>query len=147
MKKITSLSGIISALIVLVGSIFKTLHWPGAGIIIVVGIALFAVLYATLLFIDKQKYATDMMQKISNICVYIAMVVISLGFLFKVMHWPGAGVMIYLGFLPIIALLVVSLVRSSAEKDALRKLNVTNEAVIIILWLAFTLILIGLKPV
>ena len=147
MKKITSLSGIISALIVLVGSIFKTLHWPGAGIIIVVGTALFAVLYATLLFIDKQKYATDMIRNISNICVYITMVIIPLGFLFKVMHWPGAGVLIYLGFLPIIALLVVSLVRSSAEKDALRKLNVTNEAVIIILWLAFSLVLIGLKPI
>lgn len=141
MKKLTLITGVVSAIIVLIGGVFKILHWPGAGVALTVGITLFAV-YALLLFIDKQEFAKNTMHKVSNVFVLIAMVLISLGFLFKMMHWPGAGVMIYISNVALLALIPVSFIKASKESDVVKKLNFYNEAIVLILLITFSLFLL-----
>jgi hypothetical protein len=141
MKKITLISGVVSSAIVLIGSTFKVLHWPGAGVALTIGISLFAV-YALLLFLDKQENAKSTMHKVSNIFVMFAMILISLGFLFKMMHWPGAGVMIYVSNVTLLALVPMSFIKASQETEPVKKLNFYNEAIVLILLISFSLLLL-----
>jgi hypothetical protein len=142
MKKITLISGVVSSIIVLIGGLFKIMHWPGAGVALTVGIVIFAAAYSLLLFVDKQKFATTAMHKASNVFVLFAMVLISIGFLFKMQHWPGAGVIIYISNVALLALIPVSFIKASKETEPVKKLNFNNEAIVLILLLAFSLLLL-----
>ena len=50
MKKFTYLFGMSSALITLIGALFKRMHWPGAGILIPVGMAMVVLVFLPLYF-------------------------------------------------------------------------------------------------
>ena len=141
MKKLTLITGVIASIIVLIGGVFKILHWPGAGVALSVGIVLFVV-YALLLFVDKLELAKTTLHKVSNVFVLIAMVLISVGFLFKMMYWPGAGVMIYVSNVALFALIPVSFIKASKETDGVQKLNFYNEAIVLILLITFSLFLL-----
>jgi hypothetical protein len=142
MKKITLISGVVSSIIVFIGALFKIMHWPGAGVALTLGITLFAAVYALLLFEEKQKFATTIIHKVSNVFVMLAMVLISLGFLFKMMHWPGAGVMIYISNVALFVLIPVIFIKASKETDDIKRLNSYNEAIVLILLIAFSLLLL-----
>lgn len=142
MKKITLISGVVSSIIVLIGALFKIMHWPGANVTLNVGIVIFAAAYSLLLFVDKQKFATTSMHKLSNVFVLFAMVLISVGFLFKMMHWPGAAVIIYISNAALLALIPISFIKASKETEPVKKLNFNNEAIVLILLLAFSLFLL-----
>jgi len=142
MKKITLVSGVVSSAIVLIGVLFKIMHWPGASIALTIGVVMFAAVYVLLLFSEKQRYATTAIQKVSNYFVLIAMALISVGFLFKMMHWPGAGVIIYISNFALLALIPVSFIKASKELEQLKKINFYNETVVLILLLSFSLLLL-----
>ncbi len=142
MKKITLISGVVSSIIVFIGALFKIMHWPGAGVALTVGIVLFVVAYSLLLFIDKQEFATTSMHKVSNVFVLIAMVLVAAGFIFKMQHWPGAGVLIYISNIALFALIPVSFIKASKETEPVKKLNFNNEAIVLILLLAFSLLVL-----
>ena len=142
MKQITKVFGILSSLLILVGVIFKALHWPGAAIILLLGVVAFAAIYAILLFIDRQKHAKTAISKTSNVFVLLAMVLISVGFIFKTLHWPGAGVLIYISNFALLALIPIKYLQASKEDDEQKKQNYYNEAIVITLLLAFSLFLL-----
>jgi hypothetical protein len=141
MKKITLISGVVSSIITFIGVLFKIMHWPGAGVAITVGITLFAI-YALLLFIDKQEFATTSMQKVSNVFVLVAMVLVAGGFLFKMQHWPGAGVLIYISNVALFVLIPFSFLKASKETDAVKRLNFYNEAFVLVLLFSFSMLLL-----
>jgi hypothetical protein len=141
MKKITSISGVVSSVIVLIGGVFKIMHWPGAGIALPLGGILFLA-YALLLYTDKQAFATTSLQKASNVFVLIAMLLISAGFIFKMQHWPGARVLIYISNIALLALIPVSFIKASKESEPVKKLNFFNEAIVLILLLSLSLLLL-----
>ncbi|NHB68650.1 GldL-related protein [Perlabentimonas gracilis] len=142
MKQTTKLFGIISSLLILVGVIFKTQHWPGAGVILMLGIVAFAAIYAILLFIDRQKSLKSSIAKTSNLFVLLAMVLISVGFLFKMQHWPGAGVIIYVSNVALLALIPIKYLQAAKEKDKVKSTNFYNEAFVITIVLGFSLFLL-----
>ena len=142
MKQTTKLFGIISSLLILVGVIFKTQHWPGAGVILMLGIVAFAAIYAILLFIDRQKSLKSSIAKTSNLFVLLAMVLISVGFLFKMQHWPGAGVIIYVCNVALLALIPIKYLQAAKEKDKVKSTNFYNEAFVITIVLGFSLFLL-----
>jgi hypothetical protein len=142
MKKLTLISGVVSSIIVLIGVLFKIMHWPGANVALTVGIVIFAVVYALLLFIDKQKLASTKIQKLSNFFVMLAMIIISAGFLFKMQHWPGAGVLVYISNVALFVLIPIIFINASKETNAVKKLNFYNESIVIVFLLAFSLLLL-----
>lgn len=141
MKKLTLYSGIIAVLIILVGVIMESLHWPGAGVTLTLGVALFVGLYAVLFFLDRHKLASSNLQKLLNLGVLKAMVLFPLGFLFKMMHWPWAGAIIYLGNLVLVLLIPVILVKASKEANPVKRMNSFNEAIVLTFVIAFLIIL------
>lgn len=93
MKKIMIASGISSALSILVGAFFKFMHLPGAGILLVLGMAIFALVFLPLMFTlkfreSKQKREKFILLMAIPLCGFIVISV-----LFKIMHWPGANIM------------------------------------------------------
>jgi hypothetical protein len=93
MKKIMIISGTFSAFTVLIGSLFKVMHWPGAAMLFVLAIALFSFVFLPILSVIRIKEQTLTKDKIVITSAAIFGSAISLAILFKVMHWPFATIL------------------------------------------------------
>lgn len=93
MKKIMFMSGAFSAFTVLIGSLFKIMHWPGAALLFVIAIALFSFVFLPILSVIRIKEQTLTKDKIVITSAAIFGSAISLAILFKVMHWPFATIL------------------------------------------------------
>jgi hypothetical protein len=93
MKKMMIVSGAISAFGFFIGSMFKIMHWPGAGVLMVLAVAIFSFLFLPILFTLKVKEVKASREKWTLGIGTIVGILFSLSILFKVMHWPGANVM------------------------------------------------------
>lgn len=90
MKKVAFVFGLTSAFLLLAGTIFKLMHWPGASIMVVLGGGILSLLYLPTLLIHKLKESPrgDALQHISG---FVGLGLTAVGVTFKIMHWPGAG--------------------------------------------------------
>ncbi len=122
MKNFTYLFGLTSAIITIVGSLFKRMHWPGAGILITVGLVLIVLVFLPLYFITNHREQTERKNPVYAIVGYLTIALLLAGAAFKIMHWPGAGYMIYasIGFLLIgfVPLYVVNVFQRSGKEKA-----------------------------
>jgi hypothetical protein len=125
MKNKIYLLGIILIILFTLGAIFKMMHWPGAGIVLTVSLGLFSLVFAPLAVIncyrEEKKYAF----------VYLAgLITISfnfLGALFKLQHWPGAGILLTIAIIiPFVYFLPAFLIymNKSAEKTMKKLISV-----------------------
>jgi len=121
MKNFTYFFGLTSALITILGAFFKWMHWPGANILISAGIVLVVGVFLPLFFILNYREQSERKNPVYPIVGYITLLLLLAGALFKIMHWPGAGLMTQLG----LAVLVIGFVplyvvnafqRSGSEK-------------------------------
>jgi hypothetical protein len=69
------------------------MHWPGASFGILLGIGLLSLVFLPLMFILKMKEKQQVKDKLTIGIGALAGILISLGILFKVMHWPFANIM------------------------------------------------------
>jgi cation transport ATPase len=95
MKKAMITSGAFSAIQLLLGCLFKFMHWPGAAMMIFVGVLLLSFLFLPLLFILKMKEATATRDKVILTLGVLIGILYFIAPLFKVMHWPGANVLLF----------------------------------------------------
>lgn len=150
MKKSTYLIGVTSSVLFFIGAIFKILHWPLAGVILTLSILLFALGYAVLLLLDKNKIARNSYQKFVNWMTSAIMIIVSVSFLFKAQHWPGAGILIYAAHAVLVVMIPVLFIQGSKESDPVRKLNINNIAIILTFITAVSIFLwwrtIGMHP-
>ncbi|KAA9340923.1 hypothetical protein [Adhaeribacter soli] len=93
MKKIMLTSGAFSAIVLSLGIIFKFMHWPGAGVLIVSGITFFSLLFLPLLFTLKIKEKQASQSPFILAAGTLSAILFSLSTLFKLMHWPLANVL------------------------------------------------------
>ncbi len=97
MKKFTYVFGLSSALVAILGALFKKMHWPGAGILMTVGIAMVVLVFLPLYFITSYREQAEKKNPAYAIVGYVTLAFLLLGALFKNMHWPGAGIAIEVG--------------------------------------------------
>jgi len=100
---------LITGIIFLAGLTFKFVHYPGAALLLVLGLSLLSILLLTPFFKGSAKNPlSSLMYKLSigNGTMYI------LGVLFKVMHWPGASFLIVVSMLSIAMLLAFSALKT-----------------------------------
>ncbi len=114
MKKIMIISGAVSTALLTMGIVLKFMHLPGASFGLVSGIVVFTLLFLPLVFALKVKETETLKDRLTVAIGAVSGVLISLGILFKVMHWPGANIQIVTGiigfslvFLPLVFLLKV----------------------------------------
>ena len=122
MKNFTYLFGLTSAFVTIVGSLFKKMHWPGAGILITVGMMLIVFVFLPLYFITNYKEQSEKKNPIYAIVGYLTLALLLVGAVFKIQHWPGASIVIYasigvllIGFVP---LYVVNVFQRSGREQA-----------------------------
>jgi len=106
MKKVMINTGILSAIVMTAGILFKFQHFPGAGVLIFSGIFLFSFLFLPLLFMLRLKEKQQKNDKILLGLGSLAAILISIGTLFKLLHWPGANA---LGISSVLVLVLVYL--------------------------------------
>jgi len=97
MKKITYVFGLISTVIMVLGALFKRLHWPGAGILLTVGVLMTVFGFLPLYFRSSYQELKEKTKPIYHIVGYLTLSFILLGALCKSQHWPGAGVLLTVG--------------------------------------------------
>jgi hypothetical protein len=132
MNATMKISGYVSSLMILIGSIFKIQHWPGANVLILVGVFFLAVVFLPLLFILKFKSTEENNRSVVlSIIGFVSAILICVGILFRILHWPGARMMtitgcslLLLGYLPIYIL--------SIYKNTTNKINATATIILII---------------
>jgi len=78
----------------IIGILFKTLHWPGAGTIVLASGLIVIAALAPLLFRKPGPLSIQLHRPALLVASVIAVVA---GGLFKVMHWPGANMLLLAG--------------------------------------------------
>lgn len=95
MKKLMIVSGTFAVFAFVVGSLFKTMHWPGAGVLITLGIVAFSLMFLPLLFVIKAREVKTASDKAVIAVGSFVGILFSLAILFMVMHWPGANILLF----------------------------------------------------
>jgi hypothetical protein len=141
MKKSTFLLGVISSFLILLGVAFKIEHWPGAAIAVGTGVTLFALCYSTLLLMDKNALAQNDLQKFVNLMTMIGMIVIPITFFLKVQHLTGARIGMYASHIYLLVMIPVLFYFGSKETDPIKKLNIYNSVMFLIVATAISFII------
>lgn len=139
MKKFMYILGTIAPTLIIVGTVFKIQHWPGASIMLVLGLFLLAAVYLPVFISIRIRDTRNEGKPVNKAIYYIGMIsgiIFILGAMFKIMHWPGAGVMITLAGLVVVAVFIPMLVLN-ALRD---KENQVQNFTILIFVLSFVAI-------
>lgn len=140
MKQKIYILGLISAMILCTGVILKMEHWPGAAIMITLGTLLLVLLFLPAALINNYKAEGNSQNRLLYIVTYITCFVVFTGILFKIMHWPNAGIALLIALpFPYIVFLPVFLIVTSKNKN----FNIYNT-VFVLLLLAMNSVFSGL---
>lgn len=78
----------------IVGILFKTMHWPGAGVIVLSSSVVVIVTLSLLLF--RKPGPLSLQLQLPGMLIGSVIAVVT-GGVFKVMHWPGANMLLLAG--------------------------------------------------
>lgn len=142
--------GIISAMILVAGAMFKLNHWPAAGILLTIGAFLLVFLFLPAALTNHFKAYGNTQNRLLYIVTYLTCFIVFTAMLFKIQHWPYAGVLLMIAipfpfvvFLPVWlyvtskiknfdinnTIFVLFLLVLQAVFSALLSLNVTKEKI------------------
>lgn len=110
--------GILSSMITASGCLFKIMHWPAAGEIIVIGLVSLSLAFLPLAIGNMVK--AGQVKKIRNfyIMVGIVMAFDFIAAMFKIMHWQGSQTFLLISIpLPFVVLLPAYILSNPAEKE------------------------------
>jgi hypothetical protein len=97
MKNSIYISGIISAIGLTVGALFKIQHWPASGFLLTIFIIFFTLIFLPAALWNNFKKGKK--NVFLYICIFITIVICFGAALFKILHWPGAGIMVMVGLI------------------------------------------------
>jgi hypothetical protein len=136
MKQKIYILGLASALVIFSGILFKVNHWPGAGIMLTAGFVTLVLIFLPAALIDHYRDGEPDRSLLLHIVTYITCFVVFGGMLFKIQHWPSAGIIILVALpFPFVVFLPVFLTVTSKNKN----FNIYN--------LVFVLMLLALVSV
>jgi len=95
MKRTMLVLGISTAVIIIIGTILKMLHWPGAGILLTLGLASLSLAFIPLFVMVKIRDTRAKQKEVNLFLLFtglIAGILFSMGTLLKIQHWPGANI-------------------------------------------------------
>ncbi len=130
MKQKLYILGIVTAIIISAGAIFKVNHWPAAAIMLVAGTLILVFLFLPTALIDNYKAEGNGENKTLYIVTYLTCFVIFVAMLFKIMHWPFAGLWLTIALpFPYVVFLPAFLVVTSKNKN----FNIYNTVFVLLL--------------
>ena len=132
MKKIMINSGIAAATFFIIGSFFKFMHWPGASVLILAGMAIGALLYLPLLFLFKKNETTESRSKLVLAIGTINGILFCTYTLFKIFHWPYASNLWFIT-LGLFSFVFIPLYFFNGVKNPANKVNTITTTLILII--------------
>ncbi len=122
MKTTMKITGNISLAVIMFGTVFKIMHWPGAGVLLAFGFFILCTVFFPLAVHINYKNASKKKNVILHIAMLIGGILFMAGVLFKVMHWPMSQPLLMLGYLSLLFLLLpillyVKIKNSESKKD------------------------------
>lgn len=104
----------------LIGLVFRFLHWPGSGVIIVISLSSISLVY----FPGAFYFFSDKVLKRQNLILSIIsglfLATIPMGMLFKLQYWPGANRYLLAGAVSAPIILGVTLFLKAKAGDKLK---------------------------
>lgn len=130
MKQKIYILGVVTALIIFTGIIFKVNHWPAAGILLTLGLVTLVLVFLPLALISHYNGEGNRQNLLLHIVTWLTCFVVFTGILFKIMHWPFAGTILTIALIfPYVVFLPVFLVTTSKNKN----FNIYNTVFILLL--------------
>jgi hypothetical protein len=130
MKQKIYILGVISAMIISLGIILKVEHWPMAQIFIAAGILILVLIFFPAALINSYKAEGNKQNRLLYIATFITCLVVFTGMLFKIQHWPFAGIALLIALpFPYIVFLPVFLAVTSKNKN----FNIYNTVFVLLL--------------
>lgn len=145
MRKVMFTTGAISVVGFIIGSFFKVMHWPGANVMLLLGIGLASLVFLPLLFILKTREANSRRDKmVLGVGTFFG-ILISLATLFKILHWPGANNM-WIASLGILVLVFLPLYFFTGIRNPETKINTITSSMLILFFWGLLFTLTALRP-
>ncbi|HUW93989.1 MAG TPA: hypothetical protein VMV74_12550 [Bacteroidales bacterium] len=134
MKKTMKISAIAGTIMLGFASLFKIMHWPGAGALMTLGAISLAFVFIPSALVVLWKETRSGKRLFLYISAFLAGMLFIVGAAFKVQHWTGAGVVLLMAtfcgnFLFIPSLLVIKL--RDQEKRSKRAVYILGAAALI----------------
>lgn len=130
--------GVTALALMAFGALFKIMHWPFAGPMLVLSFAFITVVFFPALLYIMYKEMNKKKQAAIYIVAFISGVTFMAGILFKIMHWSGAGATFTFGLLSITYVLIPLIMVMRIKRLTI------NKTVFLTGLLAIMLILTGL---
>ncbi|MHC1732176.1 MAG: hypothetical protein AB9888_09165 [Bacteroidales bacterium] len=135
MKQKIYLLGLLTAIVVVLGCIFKINHWPGAGYLLILGTFSLVFLFLPLALRNHYLGAGNRKNILLHIITWVTCLVVFLAMLFKVMHWPGAGVALIIALpFPYLVFLPAYVINAARNRDS----NIHNTVYVLLLLAGFS---------
>ncbi len=99
MKRSVYITGISCAILMLFGCVAKIMHWPGAGVMLVLSVFLFCFGFLPMALKNSYDLLPLKKMKTLHIISYLVFAFCMMGVLFKIMHWPGAAMFLFISLL------------------------------------------------
>ncbi len=141
MKKVIKVDAVLTVLLLLIGSLFKTNHWPGANILLTVGGITGVLLFVMLLYSFRKKQLSGI--EIASIWVAsVTLMFTFLAFTFKVLHLAGAGTIVWIADIGITLSVLIILIDMLMENEPV-KLRLKAIALFFVLNLLMLILLLA----
>jgi hypothetical protein len=130
MKQKIYFLGLVAAILMSTGAIFKVNHWPAAAIMMITGTLVLVLIFLPAALINNYKAEGNKQNKSLYIVTWISCFVVFTAMLYKIMHWPYAGyaLLIALPF-PYVVFLPAFLAVTSKNKN----FNIYNTVYVLLL--------------
>ena len=118
MKQKIYILGLITTSIIILGALLKINHWPGGGQLLILGISVLVFVFLPLALRNHYTAEGNRKNRALYIVIWLTCFVVFGGMLFKIMHWPGAGMALIIALpFPYIVFLPVFLAVTSKDKS------------------------------
>jgi len=87
MKKAMMISGSISVAALIFGSFFKVMHWPGASMLLSLGIVMLGLVFLPLMAVIKTKETNTTAEKLTNVSGTLMGILFCMAIMFAVQHY------------------------------------------------------------
>ncbi|NOZ47440.1 MAG: hypothetical protein GXO79_11755 [Chlorobi bacterium] len=145
MKKFNFWLAAIAAIVFFFGNYFKVQHWPGASVLMIIG-ALAGIVFLFMYLFGDVANLNEGKERTNGVLGAITMILVLIGFTFKIMHWPGANIGVYFGHAVLLLFSIYLFIDASNETDANKQtIKVFNALTIVVLM--SILVLFGLGSV
>jgi hypothetical protein len=145
MRKVLIASGVFSVTAFVAGSAFKTMYWPGASMLLTLGIGSFSLLFLPLLFILKAREAKAASDRFVVAVGSAVGALFSIAILFIVQHWPGAT-MLLMAAICIAAFVLLPVYFFTGIRRPETKLNTILMSIILVGIIGLQFTLVRLRP-